>query len=135
MMVVSILRGPQDKPQNTIIPSIGTPKIVSLILGNPPYNPPGSSQELVLLFFSKHRGVIPAKVLGVPNDMGTQYRSGARMGPRGIRESSTLYQFGHKEVYDADTDETYEYGNVIDIGDVDIVHTDQAFQGRRGFRK
>eukprot|EP00434_Breviolum_minutum_P041831 symbB.v1.2.037214.t1/scaffold5429.1/size27318/1 len=30
-------------------------------------------------------------VLGVPNDMGTQYRSGARMGPRGIREASTLY--------------------------------------------
>lgn len=37
-------------------------------------------------------------VLGVPNDMGTQYRSGARMGPRGIREASTLYQFGHKDV-------------------------------------
>jgi len=36
-------------------------------------------------------------VLGVPNDMGTQYRSGARMGPRGIREASTLYQFGHKD--------------------------------------
>eukprot|EP00438_Fugacium_kawagutii_P013216 Skav203345 [mRNA] locus=scaffold464:150026:150217:- [translate_table: standard] len=29
--------------------------------------------------------------------MGTQYRSGARMGPRGIREASTLYQFGHKD--------------------------------------
>lgn len=64
-------------------------------------------------------------VLGVPNDMGTQYRSGARMGPRGIREASTLYQFGHAEVYDADTGETYQYGDVIDIGDVDIVHTDQ----------
>ncbi|CAE7217966.1 AGMAT [Symbiodinium sp. KB8] len=64
-------------------------------------------------------------VLGVPNDMGTQYRSGARMGPRGIREASTLYQFGHAEVYDADTGETYQYGDVIDVGDVDIVHTDQ----------
>ena len=50
-------------------------------------------------------------VLGVPNDMGTQYRSGARMGPRGIREASTLYQFGHAEVYDADTEETYRYGD------------------------
>ena len=38
-------------------------------------------------------------VLGVPNDMGTQYRSGARMGPRGIREASTLYQFGHKDCW------------------------------------
>lgn len=28
---------------------------------------------------------------------GTQFRSGAQMGPRGIREASTLYQFGHKE--------------------------------------
>ncbi|CAJ1378400.1 unnamed protein product [Effrenium voratum] len=65
-------------------------------------------------------------VLGVPNDMGTQYRSGARMGPRGIREASTLYQFGHSEVYDADTEETYSYGTVVDVGDVDVVHTDQA---------
>ena len=70
-------------------------------------------------------------VLGVPNDMGTQYRSGARMGPRGIREASTLYQFGHKEVYDSDTGETYSYGSVVDIGDVDIVHTDQLLSLNR----
>jgi agmatinase len=63
-------------------------------------------------------------VLGVPNDMGTQYRSGARMGPRSIREASTLYQFGHKQVYDFDTNETYEYGDVIDVGDADVVHGD-----------
>ena len=30
-------------------------------------------------------------ILGVPNDMGTQWRSGARMGPRSIREASTLF--------------------------------------------
>mmetsp|Transcript_35953 Transcript_35953/g.66029 ORF Transcript_35953/g.66029 Transcript_35953/m.66029 type:complete len:357 (-) Transcript_35953:54-1124(-) len=65
-------------------------------------------------------------ILGVPNDMGTQYRSGARMGPRSIREASTLYQFGHKEVFDFDTGETYSYGAVVDIGDVDVVHTDQV---------
>jgi len=63
-------------------------------------------------------------VLGVPNDMGTQYRSGARFGPRSIREASTLYQFGHAQVYDFDTDETYEYGEVVDVGDADVVHTD-----------
>jgi len=63
-------------------------------------------------------------VLGVPNDMGTQWRSGARMGPRSVREASTLYSFGHKQVYDADTGETYEYGEVIDVGDVDVVHSD-----------
>jgi len=63
-------------------------------------------------------------ILGVPMDMGTQYRSGARMGPRAIREASTLYQFGHAEVYDFDTDETYSYGKIVDVGDVDVVHTD-----------
>jgi len=63
-------------------------------------------------------------ILGVPMDMGTQYRSGARFGPRAIREASTLYQFGHSEVYDFDTDETYSYGRVVDVGDADIVHTD-----------
>lgn len=63
-------------------------------------------------------------VLGVPNDMGVQYRSGTRFGPRSIREASTLYQFGHTQVYDFDTDETYEYGQIIDVGDADIVHTD-----------
>src|SRR5258706_12413752 len=34
-------------------------------------------------------------VLGIPYDMGTQYRSGARFGPRAIREASTLFSFGH----------------------------------------
>ena len=29
-------------------------------------------------------------VLGAPYDMGTQYRAGARFGPRAIREASTL---------------------------------------------
>lgn len=63
-------------------------------------------------------------VLGVPQDMGVQYRSGTRMGPRAIREASTLYQFGHAEVYDFDTDETYSYGKIIDVGDADMVHSD-----------
>ena len=70
-------------------------------------------------------------VLGVPQDMGTQYRSGARFGPRGIREASTLYQFGHAEVYDFDTDETYHYRGVVDVGDADIVHTDMLESHRR----
>ena len=30
-------------------------------------------------------------VLGAPFDFGSQFRSGARMGPRGIREASTLF--------------------------------------------
>ncbi|MFQ6018502.1 MAG: agmatinase [Kiloniellaceae bacterium] len=66
-------------------------------------------------------------VLGVPNDMGTQYRSGARFGPRGIREASTLFSFGHSGAYDFEDDITYLPAGlvkIVDMGDADIVHTD-----------
>ncbi|WP_085993514.1 agmatinase [Oceanobacillus senegalensis] len=65
-------------------------------------------------------------VIGVPNDMGTQWKSGARMGPRGIREGSTLYSFGLDGAYDIEKDEMYlgPKWNVVDCGDVDMVHGD-----------
>jgi agmatinase len=66
-------------------------------------------------------------ILGAPFDMGTQYRSGARMGPRGIRQASTLFAFGHGGAYDHEDDVTYlprDRVRVVDAGDVDIVHTD-----------
>jgi agmatinase len=64
-------------------------------------------------------------VLGVPYDMGTQYRSGARMGPRAIREASTLFSFGHAGAYDHEDDVTYlDTVRIIDVGDADMVHTD-----------
>jgi agmatinase len=68
-------------------------------------------------------------VLGVPMDMGTQYRSGARFGPRSVREASTLFSFGHGGAYDHEDD--YEYlradeARIVDIGDADMVHTDTA---------
>jgi agmatinase len=68
-------------------------------------------------------------VLGVPLDMGTQYRSGARFGPRGIRAASTLFSFGHGGAYDHEDDVTYlprDTVRIVDAGDVDIVHTDTA---------
>ena len=34
-------------------------------------------------------------VLGAPFDFGTQWRPGARFGPRAVREASTLFRFGH----------------------------------------
>ena len=34
-------------------------------------------------------------ILGAPFDLGTQWRAGARFGPRAIREASTLVAFGH----------------------------------------
>ena len=66
-------------------------------------------------------------VLGAPFDFGTQFRAGARFGPRGIREASTLFSFGHAGAYDHEDDITYleaEKIRIVDIGDADIVHTD-----------
>lgn len=65
-------------------------------------------------------------VMGAPFDAGTQWRSGARMGPRGVREASTLFAFGHAGAYDFEDDITYldpAKVSVVDIGDADIIHT------------
>ena len=65
-------------------------------------------------------------ILGAPFDFGTQWRSGARFGPRGVREASTLFSFGHAGAYDHEDDATYlgEDVRMVDMGDADIVHTD-----------
>ena len=65
-------------------------------------------------------------VLGTPFDFGTQWRAGARFGPRGIRDASTLFSFGHSGAYDHEDDVTYltEDVKIVDIGDADIIHTD-----------
>ena len=66
-------------------------------------------------------------VMGAPFDCGSQYRTGSRMGPRSIREASTLFSFGHAGAYDHEDDITYlpsETTKIVDIGDADIVHTD-----------
>jgi agmatinase len=65
-------------------------------------------------------------ILGAPFDFGTQFRAGARFGPRGVREASTLFSFGHAGAYDHEDDCTYLPASVriVDIGDADIVHTD-----------
>ena len=66
-------------------------------------------------------------VMGAPYDFGSQFRTGSRMGPRGIREASTLFSFGHAGAYDFEDDVTYlpsESTRIVDIGDADIIHTD-----------
>ncbi len=65
-------------------------------------------------------------VLGAPFDFGTQWRAGARFGPRGIRDASTLFSFGHSGAYDHEDNVTYltEDVKIVDIGDADIIHTD-----------
>jgi agmatinase len=66
-------------------------------------------------------------VMGAPFDGGTQWRPGARFGPRAVREASTLFSFGHAGAYDFEDDVTYldpAHVSVVDIGDADIIHTD-----------
>jgi agmatinase len=65
-------------------------------------------------------------ILGAPFDFGTQWRAGARFGPRAIREASTLFSFGHAGAYDHEDDVVYLGPGVriVDLGDADIVHTD-----------
>ena len=64
-------------------------------------------------------------ILGAPFDFGTQWRPGARFGPRAIRDASTLFSFGHAGAYDHEDDVTYLDGvRMVDLGDADIVHTD-----------
>ena len=58
--------------------------------------------------------------MGAPFDAGTQWRAGARMGPRVVREASTLFSFGHAGAYDHEDDVTYldpAKVTVVDIGD------------------
>lgn len=79
-------------------------------------------------------------VLGAPFDAGTQYRAGARFGPRAIREASTLFSFGHAGAYDHEDDATYLGPDlrIVDLGDADIIHTrteDSHANIERGVRK
>jgi agmatinase len=66
-------------------------------------------------------------ILGAPYDFGTQWRAGARFGPRAIREASTLFSFGHGGAYDHEEDTVFleaDKVRIVDLGDADIVHTD-----------
>jgi len=66
-------------------------------------------------------------IFGAPFDFGTQWRPGARFGPRAVREASTLFAFGHAGAYDHEDDAVYlapGTTRIVDIGDADIVHTD-----------
>ncbi len=65
--------------------------------------------------------------IGAPFDMGTQWRSGTRFGPRSVREASTLFSFGHAGAYDHEDKQTYldpTKVKIVDLGDADIIHTD-----------
>jgi len=65
-------------------------------------------------------------VLGAPFDFGTQWRPGARFGPRAVREASTLFSFGHAGASDHEDAATYLPGSVriVDMGDAAPVPPD-----------
>ena len=62
-------------------------------------------------------------IVGAPYDLGTQVRSGARFGPRGIRNASAIYGMRTVTYYDAEFDEVYLDGvKIVDVGDADMIH-------------
>ena len=66
-------------------------------------------------------------VLGVPFDMGVGFLSGARMGPRRIREASTQYGRGNVGYYDYEADEQMLAApiTIADCGDADVLQGDR----------
>ncbi len=65
-------------------------------------------------------------VLGVPYDLGVGFLSGARLGPRRIREVSTHYARGEAGFYDPENEEQLLSApiRIVDCGDADILHGD-----------
>lgn len=62
-------------------------------------------------------------ILGAPFDLGTQYRSGTRFGPRAIRHASALYALRGVGYYDHEFDTVFLKGvRIVDCGDVDMIH-------------
>lgn len=68
-------------------------------------------------------------VIGAPCDIGIQGRSGARLGPRGIRLQSTRFKFTEQGSYDPETDRYYlstKRWRIFDCGDIDYIPGDVA---------
>ncbi len=66
-------------------------------------------------------------ILGAPFDLAIQGKTGARLGPRGIRVASTRFSFKPGGCYDPERDAMYMDSNrwtVMDCGDVDYVPGD-----------
>lgn len=68
-------------------------------------------------------------VLGVPYDLGVGFLSGARLGPRRIREASTQYARGDAGFYNYEEDKQYLEAplRIRDCGDTDVLHGDLEY--------
>lgn len=63
-------------------------------------------------------------IIGAPCNIAIQGRSGARLGPRGIRLQSTRFQYTKEGYYDPERDDFYlstEKWTIVDCGDIDYV--------------
>ncbi|MEN6384075.1 MAG: agmatinase [Phycisphaerales bacterium] len=66
-------------------------------------------------------------LLGAPCDISIQGRSGARLGPRGIRMQSTRFSYSPRGSYDPERDDFYistDRWKIVDCGDADLVPGD-----------
>jgi len=66
-------------------------------------------------------------VLGAPFDLAIQGKTGARLGPRGIRVASTRFSYKPGGSYDPERDDMYldsDRWTIVDCGDVDYVPGD-----------
>ncbi|HSR47005.1 MAG TPA: agmatinase [Anaerolineales bacterium] len=66
---------------------------------------------------SRQVGAGEVAIVGIPFDSGTSYRSGTRLGPRAIRESSLLL-WGYNNALGV---KPLEHLRVVDYGDVDVI--------------
>jgi agmatinase len=64
--------------------------------------------------FTRDLSGVDVAVLGVPYDLGTSNRPGARFGPRAIRAASTFLAWGRQDGYDFDV---FDRLAVVDYGD------------------
>lgn len=66
-------------------------------------------------------------ILGAPCDISIQGRTGARLGPRGIRLQSTRFSYSPQGSYDTERDDFYistDRWKIVDCGDADLVPGD-----------
>jgi len=66
-------------------------------------------------------------IIGAPSDIAIQGRSGARLGPRGIRIQSTRFSYTPEGSYDPERDDFYvstRRWRIVDCGDADIIPGD-----------
>jgi agmatinase len=77
----------------------------------------GQIATFMLLPWAESLANLDVALLGIPYDGGTSYRTGARFGPRAIREQSSLIRSWHPVL----KVHPFERLRVADCGDVDVV--------------